>query len=88
MKEFHCKEEEEQGAIPHRISPRRKEQGRGQRTDTQQQANYQLMSKLLGGTVCHLTNKSDLEQIMFLLVHTESKARKIFFAFLREFTQV
>jgi hypothetical protein len=27
--------------------------------------------------MCHLTNKSDLEQIMFLLVHTESSADKL-----------
>jgi hypothetical protein len=39
MKELHCKEREEQGSIPHRITPGRKEQGGARdRTHNRKQA--------------------------------------------------
>jgi hypothetical protein len=49
------------GVHPSSDHSREEGTGRGQRPNAQQETSYQLMSKLLGGTKCHLTNKSDLE---------------------------
>jgi hypothetical protein len=45
--------------------------------DQGQETNYQLTSKLLGGTKFHLTVTSDLVHMTFLLAQTASKARRM-----------